>query len=123
MLSDIKGWGWAIGLSVNGIILWAGWSLRKKFRAQEDCSVQHAKDAASMRAMGKTLDAVEQQCAGLENTLRGLPTTEVVHKLCLDVQALRGELSTMKAEHNGLKEIMLRVENNVSLLVRGHMKD
>lgn len=123
MLSEIKGWGWLVALGVNLLGLWAGWSLKKKFTAREDCEARHGRDAETIRAVHKALSAMESRHAATDARLDHVPATAAVHELQLAVEQLRGEVRTLKAENAGIKDILLRVENNVTLLVRGHLKD
>lgn len=34
----VRAWGWLFALAANGLLLWIGWTLRKKFVTQEDFS-------------------------------------------------------------------------------------
>lgn len=121
--NDAARWGWAVVLLINGVGYWLLWSLNKKFTPREDCFARHALENESAKALNKSLTALESRSTEAEARLDHMPPTATVHELQLSVEQLRGEVRTLKAENAGIKDILLRVENNVTLLVRGHMKE
>lgn len=120
--NDLARWGWLIVLVVNALGLWAGWSMGKKFTTRDDCTARHTKDGESFKSVDKALTAAEHRQTELEARLDNLPPLDAVHGIQLSLADLRGEFRTQGAEIRGLRDILNRLENQVTLLVRGHME-
>lgn len=113
--NDLARWGWLIVLVVNALGLWAGWSMGKKFTTREDCASRHS-------IVDKASTATEHRQTEVEARLDNLPPLKAVHGIQLSMAKLRGDFRTQRAEILGLRDILTRLENQVTLLVRGHME-
>lgn len=74
---------------------WTIWSMRKSFVYKEAFAQQV-----------QNLDRLERQ---VEN----LPNQSAIHELAISVEQLRGELGTVSARMDGLREIMAKLDSTI----------
>lgn len=122
VLQSLSEWASLIVLGIQGLFAWCIWSLSKKFTTRDDCTSRHTKDGESFKSVDKALTAAEHRQTELEARLDNLPPLDAVHGIRLSMAELRGEFRTQGAEIRGLRDILTRLENQVTLLVRGHME-
>ena len=120
-LADAFGWLAAIG--VNLLIGWIAWSLHKKFMIRSDCEEHRQVDTEERERFAKLLADHEQAVRELSMRVDQMPPQGSVHDLEVRLERMDGEQKRLAEEISGLRGIMERVERQVDLLLRGHMKD
>lgn len=109
MLEIILRWGWLLSMLLSGALTWVVWSLAAHFVGQKDCNLlrlgdNNAREKTDTKLWAAIEDLKDQQ-----------------HGLELKMVEVQGSLQAARAEMSGTKEVMLRVESNVKLLLRGHL--
>ena len=111
----IRAFGWALGLAANLLVLWIGWSLRKKFVTHEDFSAHHEAEVQHRASTSERLAKHDASLTRLDDRVSALPSKESMHNLALQLASIQGEM-------RGMRDIMERVENQSNLLLREHME-
>lgn len=122
-LAELKGWGWLVLFVIQGLSLWVGWSLSKKFTPRDDCGARHTKDAEAAKALEGRCQSLESRIVLAENVIRTLPTREQVHELDVKIVQLGGEQKALAAEMRGTRDSVTRVEHMLNLLTESHIKE
>lgn len=86
-------------LVVQLVVLWIGWSLRKRFASPEDL----AKERAARQKL-------EGQVNMLEGMVKQLPTSSGMHELSLAIERLRGDFKGVTAQLAATDKSLVRVE-------------
>lgn len=118
-----KAFGWLAAIGVNLLIGWIAWSLHKKFMIRADCEEHRQFDTEERERFAKLLAAHEQAVRELSMRVDQMPPQGSVHDLEVRLERMDGEQKCLAEEISGLRGIMERVERQVELLFRGHMKD
>ena len=113
-----KAFGWLAAIFVNLLIAWIVWSLHKKFMNRDDCEANRKADKKERERFIQRLTTHEQAVRELNLRVDQMP-----HGLDVRLERMDGEQKRMAEEISGLRGIMERVERQVDLLFRGHMKD
>ena len=113
-----KAFGWLAAIFVNLLIAWIVWSLHKKFMNRDDCEANRKADKKERERFIQLLTTHEQAVRELNLRVDQMP-----HGLDVRLERMDGEQKRMAEEISGLRGIMERVERQVDLLFRGHMKD
>ena len=108
-----KAFGWLAAIFVNLLIAWIVWSLHKKFMNRDDCEANRKADKKERERFIQLLTTHEQAVRELNLRVDQMP-----HGLDVRLERMDGEQKI-----SGLRGIMERVERQVDLLFRGHMKD
>lgn len=93
-------------LIFNGLLCWAGWSLRKAFVSHQLCSECRQKLADANAEL-------ERRISRNEEALGNLPDNNALHEIALAVERLRGDLSAMGKELGGLRDVVDKVDRIV----------
>ena len=67
-------------------------------------------NATKLREHDKVLGDQSQRIAALEQTQKTLPTKDDMHGISLGLEGMKGEMKAMRAEMEGSREIMVRLE-------------
>lgn len=118
----IRAFGWALGLAANLLVLWIGWSLRKKFVTHEDFSAHVEADEQHKTATKDRLTAHDAALDTLANKVNAMPGKEAIHTLDLKLVNIQGEQSRTNEALRGLRDIMGRMENQTELLIRDRLE-
>lgn len=118
-----KAFGWLAAIIVNLLIAWIVWSLHKKFMNRDDCEANRKADKKERERFIQLLTAHEQAVRELNLRVDQMPPQGSVHDLEVRLERMDGEQKRLAEEISGLRGIMERVERQVDLLFRGHMKD
>ena len=98
---------WPVAYGIGGIAVAALlWRMRGEFATKTDLSAAREE----ITAAGHSVDAMGQRIDRVERDMRHLPTREDIHNLHIEVTKMRGEMSEMRAEARGLRDIMERTE-------------
>lgn len=122
-LDIIRAFGWLAAIGVNLLICWVSWSLGKKFVTREDCTQQCAGHAKARERMSDLLAVHETAMHELTIKLKAMPDHERLHSIELKLARIEGEQSRLGEALLGIRNIMERVENQTTLLMRGHMEN
>ena len=118
-----KAFGWLAAIFVNLLIAWIVWSLHKKFMNRDDCEANRKADKKEREHFIQLLTTHEQAVRELNLRVDQMPPQGAVHDLEVRLERMDGEQKRLAEEISGLRGIMERVERQVDLLFRGHMKD
>lgn len=121
-LHFLQSFGWLGALGVNLLIGWAAWSLTKKFMTREDCSAQRAEIVQANERFARLLAAHEASMRELTLRLEAIPGQDRLHDIELRLVRIEGEQSRQSEEIRGLRDILERVENQTTLLMRDRME-
>lgn len=123
-LIDIaRAFGWLAAIGVNLLIAWIVWSLHRKFMNRDDCEANRTADRKERERFIQLLTTHEQAVRELNLRVDQLPAQGSVHELEMRLERMDGEQKRLAEAISGLRGIMERVERQVDLLFRGHMKD
>lgn len=122
MLDEVKGWGWLVVLVANALFWWGGWSLSKKFVTREDYEADRTKLREAQSALAKGHEAVLASQSALETAINNLPTGKEMHAIALSLTEMRGDMKALSEKMDGQTALQARMENNLDLLMRGHMR-
>lgn len=123
-LIDIaRAFGWLAAIGVNLLIGWIVWSLHRKFMNRDDCEANRTADRKERERFIQLLTTHEQAVRELNLRVDQLPAQGSVHELEMRLERMDGEQKRLAEAISGLRGIMERVERQVDLLFRGHMKD
>lgn len=120
-LDFVRAFGWLAAILVNLVIVWAGWSLRHKFVTREDCAEHCAGHASARERMAKLLAQHDSSVQALNIKLQSIPDNARLHSIELQLAGIKGEQGRLAESLQGIRDIMQRVENQTTLLMRGHM--
>lgn len=115
-VQDFSKWGWGVVLAVNGFAGWIFWSLKKSFVTQENCD----SCTDSMHAKQKELEA---QMHIVTQRISTAPSVQDIHRVSLELATMNGNISAMSERIEGTRASMLRIENNVNMLMDVHIGD
>lgn len=101
---------------VQGLVLWAIWSLRKQFVSREDCS-GHCQEHTEKR------QELETRQTALEAAQRAMPTDRDVEIIKDRLGGIEGEIKALLASYRGQSELMLRLEKPLNLLMEHHLRE
>lgn len=118
----IRTWGWLLALVANGLVLWVGWTLRKKFVSQEDFSAHVRADESHKSAVREHLAEHDAELNTLADKVNAMPGKDAIHVLDVKLVSIQGELTRTNEALRGLREIMHRVENQSELLYRDRLE-
>ena len=118
----IRAWGWLLGLVANLLVIWVGWSLRKKFVTREDFTAHVEAEEQHKTATKERLTAHDAALDALANKVNEMPGKEAIHTLDLKLVNIQGEQSRTNEELRGLRDIMGRMENQTELLIRDRLE-
>lgn len=121
-LDFVRAFGWLAAIGVNLLICWIAWSLRHKFVTREDCARQRAEQARARERMSELLAAHEAAMRELTLKLKAMPDHERLHDIELKLARIEGEQARLAEALIGMRGILERVENQTTLLMRGHMR-
>lgn len=119
----IKHFGWLAAILVNLLIIWIAWSLRHKFVTREDCSRQCDGHARAREKMGEILSSHEAAMRELTLKLQVMPDHGRLHEIELKLARIEGEQGRLVEELRGMRNILERMENVTTLLMRDRMEE
>lgn len=98
----------AIVLIIQGLGLWALWSLRKQFVGREHCDTQ--------------CQAMRDKQTELEQAQKALPDADEVQALQVQLAEIEGSIKAVMATVQGQAELMQRIERPLNLLLEHHVR-
>ena len=119
----VRTWGWLLALATNGLLLWIGWTLRKKFVTQEDFTAHLKAEESHKTAISDRLAEHDLAVNALADKVNAMPGTDAIHALEVNLANIRGEQARTNEALHGLREIMRRVEDQTQLLYRDRLED
>lgn len=119
----VRTWGWLLALATNGLLLWIGWTLRKKFVTQEDFTAHLKAEESHKTAVSDRLAEHDLAVNALADKVNAMPGTDAIHALEVNLANIRGEQARTNEALHGLREIMRRVEDQTQLLYRDRLED
>lgn len=122
MIDDIKAWSWLVAIVVNALFAWIVWSLRRKFVTRDDYEADRAKLRAAQASLAREHESVLASQAALTAAINNLPTAKDMHDISLSIAEMRGGMLVLAEKMDGQAELQVRVENQLNLLMRGHMR-
>lgn len=117
----IRAFGWLAAIMLNLLIFWVGWSLRHKFVTREDCAQQCAGHTKAREHISELLTLHEAGMRELTIRLQAMPDQERLHNIEIKLARIEGEQARLAEALQGMRDILERVENQTTLLMRGHM--
>lgn len=120
--NDAARWGWAVVLLINGVGYWLLWSLSRKFVTREDYEVDKSKLQEKQAALTKRHEEVLSSQRALATAINNLPTAKDMHDISLSIAEMRGDMRALAEKMDGQAALQSRMENNIDLLMRGHMR-
>ncbi len=118
----VRVWGWLLGLGMNGLLVWIGWSLSKKFVTQEDFTAHIRAEESNKTTVREHLAAHDSALSALADKVNAMPGKDAIHVLDVKLVSIQGELTRTNEALLGLREIMNRVENQSELLYRDRLE-
>lgn len=119
----IRTWGWLLALVANGLVLWVGWTLRKKFVSQEDFSAHVRADESHKSAVREHLAEHDAELNTLADKVNAMPGKDAIHVLEVNLANIRGEQARTNEALHGMREIMRRIESQTELLYRDRLEE
>lgn len=95
-----------LSIIFNALLAWAGWSLRKAFVSQQRCS-------DCRKELIENNNKLERRISKNEDSLCNFPDNNALHEIALAVERLRGDLSAMGKEIDGLRDVVDKVDRIV----------
>ena len=118
----VRTWGWLLALVTNGLLLWAGWTLCKKFVTREDFTAHLAAEESQKAATRDHLAEHDIAVNALTDKINAMPGKDAIHVLDVKLVSIQGELTRTNEALRGLRDIMHRVENQSELLYRDRLE-
>ena len=118
----VRAFGWLGAIGVNLLFGWIAWSLRKKFVTREDCVLHRKEDALARERFSELMAAHENSMRELTLKLKAVPDQDCLHSIDLKLVRIEGEQSRLAEELRGMRDILERVENQTTLLMRDRME-
>lgn len=117
---DVKDWLPLIVMAGQGLVLWAMWSLGRKFMPRAECEECRKEAAANVANLGNHVAdlATEAEVA----KARGGPTSKDLSALEQSVAGLVGDVKKLGADLKGQGDLLQRVERQTHLLIEHHLK-
>lgn len=115
-LQELSEWASLIVLGIQGLVLWIGWSLSRRFVGTESCT-------RNTTALEKRCQTLEGRVTLLESSLENLPTTAQLHALSNKITELAGDQKALAADVRGTRDIVARVEHMLNLLTESHIRE
>ena len=119
----VRAWGWLFALAADGLLLWIGWTLRKKFVTQEDFSAHVRAEETHKTSIRDHLAEHDAALNTLADKVNAMPGTDAIHVLDVKLVSIQGEQTRTNEELRGLRDIMRRMENQTELLIRDRLED
>lgn len=98
----------AVLLLIQFLLVWALWSLRKQFMSREGCDERCKK--------------LEKRQGDLEAAHKAMPSPGDMGAIKDRLGKIEGGVESLAATVEGQKEIMLRIERPLNLLIEHHLK-
>jgi hypothetical protein len=102
-MQDLLSWLPVIGVVGQGLLLWIGWSVRKRFASQEELGTE--RDARKQLEAKVTL---------LEGQVQSLPTSAGMHDLAMSIERLRGDMKAITTQLMATGKTIDRVETTIA---------
>ena len=118
----VRAWGWLLALAMNGLLLWIGWSLRKKFVTQDEFAAHIKADELHKSGVRDHLAEHDAVLNTLADKVNAMPGQDAIHVLDVKLVSIQGEQTRTNEELRGLREIMHRMENQTELLYRDRLE-
>lgn len=114
-LDSVLKLGSVIVLIVQGLLVWALWSLRKQFVSAEHCD-------GKCTAMAEKHAKLAQAQVQLEQAQKALPDAAEVQAMAVHLAGIEGSIKTVMATMQGQAELMHRIERPLNLLLEHHVR-
>ncbi len=119
ILSFIEAHGLSVLQSVTSmLVIWGWWSLKRLFVTREDFSNTQAETDARFKLIEAKQAQRDNDMAAIRDTVENLPSQKTIFDISLKLAEIQGEMSRTCEELRGLREIVVRVENQTDLLYR-----
>lgn len=118
----LRAFGWLLGFATNGLLLWIGWSLGKKFVTHETFNAHVAADDQQKNATRERLAEHDATLNTLADKVNAMPGKDAIHVLDVKLVSIQGEQTRTNEELRGLRDIMHRMENQTELLYRDRLE-
>ena len=102
-------------LVLQGLGLWAMWSLSRKFVPRAECE-------ACRKEMGNTVAELATEARVAQALSEESPSGADLANLEKTVEAVRGDVKKLGADIRGQAELLQRVERQTHLLIEHHLK-
>lgn len=89
----VRTWGWLLALVTNGLLLWAGWTLCKKFVTREDFTAHLAAEESHKAATRDHLAEHDIAVNALTDKINAMPGKDAIHVLDVKLVSIQGELT------------------------------
>lgn len=119
----LRAFGWLLGFATNGLLLWVGWSLGKKFVTHETFSAHVAADDQQKNATRERLAEHDATLSAMADKVNAMPGKDAIHTLEVNLANIRGEQARTNEALHGMREIMRRIESQTELLYRDRLED
>jgi prefoldin subunit 5 len=103
-----------VALAVQGLFVWGMWSLSKSFVTCDSCRATHAGYDAQ-------LAEIEADGQELRGSLAKLATTEDLHQVAMQVQAVSGGQEALRESVKSLGISIDRLDKPIQLLLEHHI--
>lgn len=123
MLEIVKSFGWLAAVLINLLIIWIAWSLRHKFVTREDCERTCSGHSKAREKLNEMLLSHSGEMKELKIKLSHMPDHDRLHELELKLARIEGDQGRIMAAMDGIRQILERVENQTTLLMRDRMGD
>lgn len=107
------------------LVVWGWWSLKRLFVTRQDFEEDRNAAAVARKAIEERLESVEARqtqrdsdMAAIREKVDSLPSQKIIYDINLKLAGIQGEMSRTCEELRGLREIVVRVENQTDLLYR-----
>lgn len=121
-LEMIRNFGWLAAILINLLIVWIAWSLRHKFVTREDCDKLCVGHARAREKMNDLLLSHAGEMREIKLKLGVMPNHDRMHQLELKLARIEGEQGKTLECIESLRQILVRVENQTTLLMREKME-
>ncbi len=100
------------------LVLWGWWSLKRLFVTRADFGNAQAETDARLKVIEAKQAQRDNDMAAIRETVESLPSQKTIFDISLKLAEIQGEMSRTCEELRGLREIVVRVENQTDLLYR-----
>ncbi len=106
-------------LSIQALLAWALWSIRRAFVRDEEYLAHVAKEQNIFNELSMRLLTVETRLQSLEERFEQAPDAAALGEFAKAMEALRGDIKTLDMRITGLDRLMQRLENALDRQITG----
>ncbi|MBF8271568.1 MAG: uncharacterized protein HW380_673 [Magnetococcales bacterium] len=109
-------WWPILGAVIQGVFLWLAWSMRKMFATKDEIKILQEELTERLCDHGQKIDMIEAR-------LQAIPGGKDFQELTCKVNLVSGNIETIIARFEGVKESVTRVERQLDMLYRAHLAE